>query len=103
MKNGAELIRIERLRQIMKLDYGCDHDDRHRARQLAKMADSYLATHAAPDMDHPKSPHKMSVTWTWPGTISTEHFKPSKDPVRNLVIAGALIAAEIDRLQRMKK
>ena len=29
-----------------------------------------------------------------------EWWKPSIDPVRNLAKAGALIAAEIDRLQR---
>ena len=34
--------------------------------------------------------------WPW----SPEGWKPSPDPVRNLVKAGALIAAEIDRLQR---
>jgi hypothetical protein len=33
--------------------------------------------------------------WPWEWSF----WKP-RDPVRNLVIAGALIAAEIDRLQR---
>ena len=34
--------------------------------------------------------------WPW----SDKWWKPSDDPVRNLVKAGALLAAEIDRLQR---
>jgi hypothetical protein len=34
--------------------------------------------------------------WPW----DASWWKPSNDPVRNLVKAGALIAAEIDRLQR---
>lgn len=36
-------------------------------------------------------------SWPW----DEEWWKPSEDPVRNLVKAGALIAAEIDRLQRV--
>ena len=36
--------------------------------------------------------------WPW----GSEYWKPSEDPVRNLVKAGALIAAEIDRLNRAK-
>jgi hypothetical protein len=34
--------------------------------------------------------------WDW------RFWKPSVDPIRDLVKAGALIAAEIDRLQRKK-
>jgi len=34
----------------------------------------------------------------WP--FSSEWWKPAQDPIRNLVKAGALIAAEIDHLQR---
>jgi len=34
--------------------------------------------------------------WPW----GSEWWKPSKDPIRDLVKAGALIAAEIDRLQK---
>lgn len=36
----------------------------------------------------------------WPSSWHPEWWKPSNDPVRNLVKAGALIAAEIDRIQR---
>ena len=36
----------------------------------------------------------------WP--FEDAAWKPSHDPVKNLVKAGALIAAEIDRLQRQK-
>ncbi len=41
-----------------------------------------------------KPPSSMSGEWPWP-----EPWAPSNDPIRNLVQAGALIAAEIDRLQ----
>lgn len=35
--------------------------------------------------------------WPWP----VESWKPSPEPARNLEKAGALIAAEIDRLERL--
>ncbi|HEU5085706.1 MAG TPA: hypothetical protein VFU14_20360 [Acidimicrobiales bacterium] len=38
---------------------------------------------------------RVPSTWPW----APEWWDPSEDPVRNLVKAGALIAAEIDRLQ----
>lgn len=39
-----------------------------------------------------------SSDWPW----HSSWWKPSDDPIRNLVKAGALIAAEIDRLQRQR-
>jgi hypothetical protein len=41
----------------------------------------------------------LPTYWPW----DKEWWKPSDDPTRNLVKAGALIAAEIDRLQRAKE
>jgi hypothetical protein len=52
----------------------------------------------------PNAPELPSEAFTagagrlWPWDPSW--WKPSPDPIRNLVKAGALIAAEIDRLQR---
>ncbi len=43
---------------------------------------------------------KLPSGHQWPEDWEAEAWKPSADPVRNLVKAGALIAAEIDRLQR---
>lgn len=39
-----------------------------------------------------------TAAWPW----DENWWKPSLDPIRNLVKAGALLAAEIDRLQRSK-
>ncbi len=39
---------------------------------------------------------KVPAKWPW----NDEYWKPTKDPVCRLVKAGALIAAEIDRLIR---
>ncbi len=40
----------------------------------------------------------MATSWPW----DEEWWKPDNDAVRNLAKAGALIAAEIDRLQRLQ-
>lgn len=98
MKTGIELIAKERKRQVSKEGWASAHDDKHRGRQLAKAAECYLATHTDPTIEHRRSPHLMAPCWHWPWVM--DWWKPSKDPVRNLVKAGALIAAEIDRLAR---
>lgn len=92
--SGIELIAQERRRQIDAEGWTPEHDDEHvngeliaSARCYAKYA-QYQPTGTA-DGNHPQ-------WWPW----DDEHWKPSPDPIRNLVKAGALIAAEIDRLQR---
>lgn len=92
--DGAALIAEERLRQIEVERWTSDHDAGHDEGQLLAAADCYLAhvQEGSPcyDMDDYVETH-----WPW----SPEAWKP-KDPIRDLVRAGALIAAEIDRLQR---
>jgi len=65
--------------------------------QLIEYRDDPLSAHFGRDSDgRVRAP--SIVTWPW----EREAWKPSEDPIRNLVKAGALIAAEIDRLQRLK-
>ena len=85
---GIDLIASERARQISEEGWTPEHDDTHRTGQLARAAARYALQHV------PGRPGR--VRWPW----ATSWFKPSANPVRNLVKAGALIAAEIDRLQR---
>lgn len=85
---GAELIAAERQRQIEVEGWLPSHDDSHTKGELAKAAICYA---------------EFSYTWcgrfTWPWDASW--WKPNnKSTVANLVKAGALIAAEIDRMQR---
>lgn len=95
LKSGAELIAEERRRQIEKEGWSAEHDDGyHKRKELAMAAESYLVVYTAPDEDN--DPPEPCWNWPWAG----KWWKPSEDPVRNLVKAGALIAAEIDRLQR---
>lgn len=95
---GAELIAAERKRQIYVEGYTSEHDDAHRDGSIARAAACYASTAAAQVTTAQLLPdcfvHK---DWPW----QRNDFSASKDPIRNLVKAGALIAAEIDRLQRL--
>lgn len=92
MKTGIQLIEEERTRQISKEGWTADHDDEHNMGELARAASLYC---------HPYTGQFKTAPTGWPW--DAEWWKPSEDPVRNLVKAGALIAAEIDRLQRIKE
>lgn len=91
-KTGIELIAEERKRQIEVEGWTPEHDSNHNCGQLSDAAICYAMRGYW---------KKRLSTWfavIWPFGI--EWYKPSEnDRVRDLVKAGALIAAEIDRLQ----
>ena len=125
---GVHGILVERQRQIWAEDYHPDHDDTHTKGELAFAAGAYL-NYAMDQIDYqthgrlgnPPStfaftspgwigatgqsrPHTRRTHPVWPWRESG--FRPSpnltnQDIVRNLEKAGALIAAEIDRLVRL--
>jgi hypothetical protein len=93
---GVELIAAERQRQIDVEGWTPEHDDIHDAGQLVCAAVTYALETT---FNGPKVAGTWFMKfWCW----SDEWWKPSPDPCRNLIKAGALIAAEIDRLQRKK-
>jgi hypothetical protein len=110
--SGIERIAAERQRQINKEGWTPEHDDQHDSGELAMAAVCY----AAPKQVRMKAevpvncgcreamcPHSnMSKTaWLDPWPWDSEWDKRKKhDRIRQLEIAGALIAAEIDRLER---
>ncbi len=102
---GTELIAAERQRQIEVEGWSPEHDDEHDDAELASAALCYTV-HANHQVQFPSAAPLSTEMyigptgrlWPW----SPDWFKPSGDPIRNLVKAGALIAAEIDRLQRIK-
>ncbi|MBF9252456.1 hypothetical protein I2I11_04050 [Pontibacter sp. 172403-2] len=105
MRNGIELIAEERQRQLEKEAWTPDHDSNHNCEELVHAAKCYATAAIA------NSYSKRNITYTgyrpgeeapnaWPW--EKRWWKPSADPIRNLVKAGALIAAEIDRLQNNK-
>jgi len=90
LKTGAELIVAERARQQSAEGWSEFHDDTHKRGEMARAAACYALQHT--------NVSGRAIRWPW----SRDWWKP-KDPIRNLVRAGALIAAEIDRLQRQSK
>lgn len=86
---GIELIAAERERQVSQEGWTLEHDDGHDGGELIVEAGRWAlegTTHAIPG----------------DGLCGTAEKRRSKSRLRRLAIAGALIAAEIDRLQRAK-
>jgi hypothetical protein len=104
--DGILLIAVERGRQLSQEGYTLEHDDRHTLGEIADAACCYADFASAQvrgaELEEIKECYfdhmPNDVQWPW----EEEGFKPSYDPIRNLVKAGALIAAEIDRLRRRK-
>jgi hypothetical protein len=115
---GAELIAAERQRQIEVEGYEPEHDTAHADESLALAACSYAIPwpwrrfkQARVVKDGISQWVPVPTTWPW----ATWHWKPFALPegtpaedheqqfregrIRELVKAGALVAAEIDRLQ----
>lgn len=89
----ARLLLDERARQVVVEGWTPEHDDEHTQGELAMAAASY-AIHGNRGDGHPWRPPSM---WPW----ASEWWKPTPDDrMRELVKAGALILAEIARLQR---
>jgi hypothetical protein len=87
---AIELVQQERRRQIEKEGWSLEHDDEHRYGALAKQAAALAVKHTdAVVMDDGEEID--------PWGLAEKH---RNDSVRSLVIAGALIVAEIERLQR---
>ena len=95
MKTGIELIAAERERQITAEGWSPEHDDAHAQSELSNAAACYLAAGQAAVANGVPHPEILSL-WPW----EESWWKPADDPVQNLVKAGALIAAEIDRINR---
>jgi hypothetical protein len=95
---GTDLIAAERQRQIDAEGWTPEHDAGHVDESLATVAALYAlpkGLREKPLLDVPL----YRVLWprhSW----EFRYWKPTDDRVRELVKAGALIAAEIDRLQR---
>lgn len=86
-QNGVELISEERRRQVDQEGWTAAHDDTHAKGELARAAAMYA------------TPSRRRDFKLWPWSLSW--WKPTPDNrVRELAKAGALIAAEIDRLLR---
>lgn len=94
--SGAARIHMERCRQLEHKGWTADHDDdEHGSGELIEAAICYAAE--AHFLVAPGGiPGESKALWPW----ADQYWNPSPSAIRNLEKAGALIAAEIDRLRR---
>lgn len=104
MKKGIELIAEERQRQIDVEGYSAQHDSQHNASELIYAAIAYVESAKVgvncAEMGNTNK-HEIMRRKTEMGRYYPFgwNFKPTTD-IRDLIKAGALIAAAIDRLQK---
>ena len=97
---GVDRIAAERDRQVCQEGWTAEHDDGHSFGELSAAAICYAAhANKTPVMNPVLGIHTVPTLWPW----RAEEWKPGRDPLRELAKAGALLAAEIDRLQRQQK
>lgn len=100
---GVTAIRRERVRQIAEERFSAEYDDRHSDGELVEAALAY-ATLAVMQLVRGDA-HRMLdrypplTGFCWPDGFE---WKPAATVRDNLVKAGALIAAEVDRLDRLE-
>jgi hypothetical protein len=101
MKSGIELIAEERQRQIEVEGDTAEHDDGHSKGQLANAAAVYAIDPMGGD-----ATNMIETLWPWDKSLLKISCNENTEDspylrIRDLQKAGALIAAEIDRLQRI--
>ena len=110
MKTGIELIAAERQEQIEKHGRSLEHDDQHDEGNLIRAAvicASYSVLYEKfiyangirfdkVEMDH----WELPVVYEG-NVLQPNHLCSNKKRIHQLKVAGALIAAEIDRIQRL--
>lgn len=97
LATAAGRIWAERERQIEDEGYSAAHDDQYQKAELARAG--YLYARAAADQIRENKFNLTQAPLDWPW--DARFWRPDLDnPVRTLAKAGALIAAEMDRLMR---
>jgi hypothetical protein len=96
MTTARDLVDAERNRQQTALGYTAEHDDAHIDGEIGRMGACYADAASAQlegsslADEYGEEPHPF-----WP--VSEEAWRPSDNPLRNLVKAAALLEAEIDK------
>ncbi|MES2995869.1 MAG: hypothetical protein V4733_03575 [Verrucomicrobiota bacterium] len=100
---GIELIAAERQRQIQKYGWSAAHDDSHEIGELREAAAAYmLLAEQGVELMHGQEAYRQAARrnaidmWPW----DDASFDPDSPRLECLIKAGALIAAEIDRISR---
>ena len=113
MKTGVESITEERIRQVSKEGFLPEHDDEHDEGELALAAICYATPIPIFRLDKGANAYQFIDPWPWGESWDKRERYDNgnelqhpvnlarQDRVRNLVKAGALLAAEIDRINRI--
>lgn len=96
---GANIIAKERLRQIEKFDWSPAHDDQYVNGELLIYSQYWMSM---PELVEARQHTKEVLQSLGLAGWEDEWFKyDERTPVERLARAGALIAAEIDRVNRL--
>ena len=95
--NGAQLIAAERARQVEAEGYNPQHDDEHVNGELVEAACCYIRQAIGRRWLANKQYRQDPCPDEWPW--DDDAWNP-QTPERDFVKAGALLAAEINRVQR---
>jgi hypothetical protein len=105
--SGLDLIIKERERQITEEGWTPEHDAQHNGSELAVVAACYAVSGLNEDEDNGTVIQRLeegTVEDGWPADWDENWDKRGKhDRLKELAIAGALIAAEIDRIKAMRE
>jgi len=104
MKTGIEIIAEERQRQINVEGWTAEHDLQHADNELANAGATYAMDSDCRDalMHLAYDCELLGIPPTWPW--DEKWYKPTPDDrIKELAKAGALIAAEIDRLNKIRE
>ena len=94
LRTGIWLIQFERARQIVKEGFTSKHDEQHESGELLLLAACYiLKNYTFADFEKDIE-SELFAYW------GDDELIKYKNPIKDLTRAGALIAAEIDRLLR---
>lgn len=96
--DGVGRIAAERRNQTVVKGWTPEHDDEHDNGELIDAALCYADAGGGGDWKADLDAMCRTSVWPW----DESWWKPSRYPIRNLEKAGALIAAEIDRLLRKR-
>lgn len=88
LTQAARDVLAERQRQTCAEGWTPEHDDEHQLGELSQAAACYAS--------QAFGQYGISAFWPW----AAKWWKPSQDPRRNLEKAGALILAEMERIDR---
>lgn len=92
MSDAARDLLAERARQVQEEGWTPEHDDEHSCGEMAEAAACYAASARVPT-----STKRRQCPGYWPW--AAKWWKPS-DQRRDLIKAGALILAELERIDR---